>query len=65
MSLVALTVAQLDSAEVIEGSSPVLPPEGQAERFRKAWEKLRDQPRHQVCFRITEPDGNTHDFPIE
>jgi hypothetical protein len=65
MSLVALTVAQLDSAEVIEGPSLVLPPEGQAKRFRKAWEKLRDQPRHQVCLRIIEPDGNTHDFPIE
>ena len=65
MSLVAATGAQLDSAEVIEGPSPVLLPEGQAERFRKACEKLRDQPRHQVCFRIIEPDGNIHDFPIE
>ena len=62
---IALTAAQLDSAEVIEGPSPVLPPEGQAERFRKAWEKLRDKPKHQVCFRIIDPDGSTQDFPIE
>jgi hypothetical protein len=42
----------------------VLPPEGQAERFRKAWEKLRDKPKHQVRFHIIEPDGSMHDFPI-
>ena len=61
---IALTAAQLGSAEVIDGPSPVLPPEGQAKRFRKAWEKLRDKPKHQVCFRIIEPDGNRHDFRI-
>jgi hypothetical protein len=59
-----LTAAQLDSAEVIAGSSHGLPPEGQAERFRKAWEKFRDQPKHQVRFHIIEPDGSTHDFRI-
>jgi hypothetical protein len=64
LDAIALTAAQLDSAEVIEGSSPVLPPEEQVGRFRKAWEKLRDQPMHQVCFRIIDPDGDTHDFPI-
>ena len=61
---IALTAAQLGSAEVIDGPSPVLPPEGQAKRFRKAWEKLRDKPKHQICFRIIEPDGNRHDFRI-
>jgi hypothetical protein len=64
LDAIALTAAQLDSAEVIAGSSPVLPPEGQAERFRKAWEKLRDKPVHQVWFRIIDPDGSTHDFRI-
>ena len=64
LDAIALTAAQLDSAEVIAGSSPVQPPERQAERFRKAWEKLRDQPKHQVRFRIINPDGSTHDFPI-
>jgi hypothetical protein len=42
----------------------LLPPEGQAERFRKAWEKLRGKPMQQVYFRIIDPDGSTHDFPI-
>ena len=64
LDAIAATGAQLDSAEVIEGPSPVLLPEGQAERFRKACEKLRDQPRHQVCFRIIEPDGSMQDFRI-
>jgi hypothetical protein len=60
----ALTAWQLGSAEVIVESSPVGPPERPAERFRKVWEKLRDQPKHQVCFRVVEPDGNIHDFLI-
>ena len=64
LDAIALTAAQLDSAEVIEGPSPLLSPEVQAERFRKAWVKLRDQPEHQVCFRIIDPDGSMHDFPI-
>jgi hypothetical protein len=64
LNAIVHTAAQLNSAEVIEGPSPVLPPERQAERFRKAWEKLRDKPMHQVCFRIIDPDGSTHDFPI-
>jgi hypothetical protein len=61
---IARTAAQLESGQVIDGPSPVLTPEGQAKRFRKAWEKLRDKPKHQIRFRIIEPDGNTHDFRI-
>jgi hypothetical protein len=64
LDAIALTAAQLDSAEVIDGPPPVLPPEGQAERFRKAWENMRDKPKHQVWFRIIEPEGSTHDFRI-
>jgi hypothetical protein len=60
----ALTAARLNSAEVIAGSTAVLRPEGQAERFRRAWEKLRDQPKHQVRFRIIDPDGSMQDFLI-
>jgi len=65
LEAIAHTAAQLDSAEVIVGSSPVLPPERQAERFPKAWEKLRDQPKRQVCFRVVEPVGGMQDFAIE
>jgi hypothetical protein len=64
LDAIAHTAAQLDSAEVIAGSSPVLRPEGQAERFRKAWTKLRDQPKHEVRFRIIDPDGSMQDFLI-
>ncbi len=61
---IALTAAQLDSAEVIEGPSPLLSPEVQAGRFRKAWVKLRDKPEHQVCLRINELNGGMQDFRI-
>lgn len=64
LNATARTAAQLDSAEVIDGPSPVLPPEEQAKRFRNAWENLQDKPKHQVCFRIIEPGGNSHDFRI-
>jgi hypothetical protein len=64
LDAIALTAAQLDSAEVIEGPSPVLPPEGPAKRFRQAWMKLRDKPKHPVYFRSIDPDGRTHDFPM-
>jgi amino acid transporter len=61
---IARTAAQLESAEVIDGPSPVLSPEGQAKRFRKAWEKLPNRPKYQILFRIIEPGGNTRDFLI-
>jgi hypothetical protein len=61
---VARTAARLDSAEVICGPSAVLPPEGQAKRFRKAWENLPDRPNRPVRFRIVEGNGKTDDFPI-
>ncbi|MGB7620725.1 MAG: APC family permease [Terriglobia bacterium] len=64
LEAIALTAKQLNSAEVIVGPSAVLPPTGQAEHFRKTWEKLRDQRKHQVLFRVIDPDGNLHDFPI-
>ena len=64
LEAIVLTAAQLDSTEVIVGPSAVLPPAGQAEHFRKTWEKLRDQRKHQILFRIIDVDGNLHDFPI-
>lgn len=62
LDAIARTAAQLDSADVIVGPSPVLPPEAQAKHFRKAWEHVRKTPPHQVCFRIIDPDGTTHEF---
>jgi len=59
---IAHTAAQLDCSEIIAGRSSVLSPEEQAKRLGEAWEALPHKPKHQVCFRVVEPDGTTHDF---
>ena len=61
---IASTAAQLESAEVIDGPSPVMHPQEQARRFRKAWEKLQNKPNHQILYRIINPNGGTHAFLI-
>ena len=61
---IARIAAQLESAEVIDGPSPVLQPQEQARRFQKAWEKLHDRPDYQILFRIIDPDGETREFLI-
>jgi amino acid transporter len=61
---IARIAAQLESAEVVDGPSPVLRPQEQARRFQKAWEKLPNRPDYQIRFRIINPDGNTHEFLI-
>jgi amino acid transporter len=64
LDAIVLTAAQLDSTEVIVAPSPVLSSEEQARRFRKAWDKSREEPKHQICFRIIDPDGTMHDFRV-
>jgi hypothetical protein len=59
---IAHTAAQLDCSEIIAGRSSVLSPQEQAKRLGEAWEALQQKPKHQVCFRVVEPDGATHDF---
>jgi amino acid transporter len=59
---IAHTAAQLDSSEIIAGRSSVLSPEEQAKRLGEAWEALPSKPQHEVCFRVVEPQGETHDF---
>jgi amino acid transporter len=59
---IAHTAAQLDCSEIIAGRSSVLSPEEQAKRLGESWEALPHKPKHQVCFRVVEPDGTTHDF---
>jgi hypothetical protein len=56
------TAAQLDASEIIAGRSSVMSPEEQAKRLGEAWEAVPHKPRHQVCFRIVDPAGTTHDF---
>jgi hypothetical protein len=59
---IAQTAAQLYSSKIIAGSSSVMSPEEQARRLGQAWERLTKRPKHQVCFRVIEPDGKFHDF---
>jgi hypothetical protein len=59
---IAHTAAQLDCSEIIAGRSSVMSPEEQAKRLGDAWEALPHKPKHQVCFRVVEPDGKTDDF---
>jgi amino acid transporter len=59
---IAQTAARLYSAMIIAGSSSVMSPEEQARRLGQAWERLRNKPKHQVCFRVIEPNGKLHDF---
>jgi amino acid transporter len=59
---IAQTAAQIYSAEIIAGRSSVMTPAEQAKRMGQAWEGLSNKPKHQVCFRVVDPDGKTHDF---
>jgi hypothetical protein len=59
---IAHTAAQLDCSEIIAGRSSVLSPQEQAKRLGEAWEALPSKPRHEVCFRVVEPGGETLDF---
>ncbi len=58
------TAAQLVSAEIIVGGSPVMPPREQALRFGEAWERLPHEPHHEVCLRVAEPGGASHEFTL-
>ena len=58
----ALTAAQLDSAEIIAGRSPLLTPEEQAELLARAWEELPNKPGHSVTLLVAGPDGGTDSF---
>lgn len=61
-SAIAQTAAQLYSSMIIAGSSSVMTPAEQARRLGLAWERLAKKPRHQVRFRVVEPEGKIHDF---
>jgi amino acid transporter len=60
----ALTAAQLDSAEVVGGRSPLMPPEEQARLLGRAWEELPNKPGHPVALLIVGPDGRTNTFHL-
>ena len=59
---IAQTAAQLGSSMIIAGRSAVITPEEQARRIGEAWERLPNKPKHQVCFRVVEPNGKMRNF---
>jgi amino acid transporter len=59
---IALTAAQLQSADIIAGRSSVMSPEEQARRLGEAWESLPEKPKRQVRFRVIGPDEEIRDF---
>ncbi len=59
---IAQTAAQLDSSEIIAGSSSVLSADEQARLLGLAWEGLSHKPNHEITFRVVEPEGRTRDF---
>jgi amino acid transporter len=54
---VAQIALQLDSAEIIAGISNKMSPQEQSRQLGRSWEALGSTPRHQVCFRIVNPEG--------
>jgi hypothetical protein len=59
------TAAQLDSAEVIAGRSPLISSAEQAERLNAAWEELAARPNHRLKFIVVGAAGHTESFYLE
>ncbi len=57
---VVQTAFQLDSAEIVAGTSAKLTTHEQARELGRSWEKLGQKPRRCVRFKIIEPSGNEH-----
>ena len=57
---IAQTAQRLDSAEIITGQSAKLSAQEQERELGKAWERLPEHPRRQVCLKIIQPDNKEH-----
>ncbi|MFL6212279.1 MAG: APC family permease [Blastocatellia bacterium] len=55
---VVQTAFQLDSAEIVAGTSSKLSMQEQARELGRSWEKLGQKPRRRVLFKIIEPSGD-------
>jgi hypothetical protein len=55
-AVVQMTI-QLDSSEIIAGRSAKMTKEEQARQLGRAWERVADKARRQVCFKIVDEDG--------
>jgi amino acid transporter/uncharacterized protein YejL (UPF0352 family) len=57
---VVQTAFQLDSAEIIAGTSAKLTIQEQARELGRSWEKLGERPRRRVLLKIIEPNDTEH-----
>ncbi|MFL6276726.1 MAG: APC family permease [Blastocatellia bacterium] len=57
---VVQTAYQLDSAEIVAGTSARVTMQEQARELGRSWEKLGQAPRRRVLFKIVEPSSNEH-----
>jgi hypothetical protein len=58
----ARTAAQLDSAEIVVGRSPLMRPEELSKQFGRAWEELPNKPERSLTLLVVGPDGETDSF---
>jgi amino acid transporter len=61
---IAQTALRLDSGEIVSGSSVKMSVQEEARMVGKAWERLPENPRHQVQFKIVEPGGKETVFHL-
>jgi len=64
LDAIVQTAAESYLPEPIGGPSPSPSTDWIAMHARAAWEKLTEKPKSEVCFRIIEAKGKTHDFLI-
>jgi len=57
---VVQTTFQLDSAEIVAGTSAKLTMQEQARELGRSWEKLGQMPRRRVLLKIIAPEGEEH-----
>ncbi|HJQ27127.1 MAG TPA: APC family permease [Blastocatellia bacterium] len=57
---VVQTAFQLDSAEIVAGTSARVTMQEQARELGRSWEKLGLAPRRRVLFKIIDPNDNEH-----
>jgi amino acid transporter len=60
--VIAQTALRLDSAEIVAGVSVKMSPLEQARLLDRAWERLPEHPRRQVCVRIIGPGDQEQTF---
>ena len=59
---VAQTVLRVDAAEIVAGLSAKMTGQEQSQQLGRAWERLPELPRRQVCFKIVGPETREQIF---